>query len=491
MIKAILQYELLGAGAASCVLSLDTDQGDEVGLDIYPLFGMGRGLFINPGVEGMADSHPPPHKASCAAYDYERQRHVWQGRIGAHCMLTVEVTRADALLGWVSVQYERGQFFVVEALQLGIDEIDLQVEPLSASAAGPPDVGDNWRQLVRAYAGDRRVEEVLALFARRAGRYAAGMTQGDAETFRDIGFFLAVQGYLAQALSVFDLVLREQPTNTDVILARGIVLQGMGRHTEAERVFRAALSLDADRGFAWELLGDALLSADGDAEAALAVYERAITLNPGDASAYHGKGNALARIGRVPEALAAFQRAVLLDPCEPRYLERLQALRAEYPLIGASPEYGPAWDLFTGNTRLFDAWLNEFLDDLIAQRRGHAPAGEEILTILLDALSAPQQQAAAEERLEEASALSQAFLESWSSRKTLPWHPVRALSYWWVESQFKRRQVKQRKLVLLPVLFGLALLVTIGLLCLIRRRIRWRHPNRHEKGGFASRWHNA
>jgi tetratricopeptide (TPR) repeat protein len=429
MIKALLQYELLEAGVASCFLSLDTDQGDEVGLNIYPLFGTRRGPFITPGAEGLAVSTRPLHPAAWAAYDARRQRHVWRGRIAPQCILTVEVTRSGALLGWIAVQYERGRFFVFEALQLGIA---LQVELLHASAASSPEGEDDWRRVVRAYASAWRVEEVLALFAQRSGRYAAGMTQDDAETFRHIGFFLAVQGCLAQALSAFDLVLRGQPTNAEVLLARGIVLQEMGRYTEAERVFRAALSLDAECGVAWELLGDTLLAAGGDPEAALAAYECAIALNAGVTSAYHGKENALSRIGLLPEALAAFERAVWLDPRESRYPEGLRAFRLAHSLLGPPTEQDPAWDLF-----------NE-------KRRGEA------------------------RRLVRARAK---WRPPSSLRRRVPMPPARA------------RAGAQR--LALPVPFGLALLVSIGLLCLIRRDACRRYSSRHEKGGFASRWLNT
>jgi tetratricopeptide (TPR) repeat protein len=267
------------------------------------------------------------------------------------------------------------------------------------------------------------------------------MTQGDVETFRHIGFFLAVQGRLAQALSAFDLVLREQPTNTDVILARGIVLQEMGQHAAATRFFRAALALDADCGVAWELLGNTLLFAEGDPPAALAAYERATALNPVRASSYHGKGMALSRCGRKSEALAAFELAVWLDPYEPRYRESLRALQAEYSFFEPSGQ-GPAWGQFTENSRLFCEWLIACLDELIAQRGGPAPAGEEILSIPLDTPEASRQLAGA-------TALARAFLEQWSSRRARRRHPLRALRYWWVESQVRRRQAKGRKAVLL------------------------------------------
>jgi tetratricopeptide (TPR) repeat protein len=494
MIEAVLRYVVLNSGAASCVLELDADWVEEVVLSTTPLHLTMDGQFINLEAGMPAFTAPSPSTESVVC-DPHKQRHVWRGEVADQRLLTIEVKRASVCLGWATAKYERGRFFVSSALQFGIHlqtatrSFAALAERSQPGAAGSLLEGDDWRRVVRAYARARRVEEVLALFTQRVGRYAAGMTQGEVETFRHLGFFLAVQGHLAQALSAFDLVLREQPTNTDVMLARGIVLQEMRQHAAAVRAFRAALALDADCCVGWELLGNALLEAEGDPHAALSAYERATALNPVRASSYHGKGTALSRCGRAAEALAAFEVAVWLDPSEPRYRESLRALQDPHASFEPCGQ-GPLWERFSEHTWLFCEWLTAFMDELIAQRGSDAPASEGILRLP----PATPQLAGGEGRWEEVATLARAFFALWRG------HPLRALRSWWVEVQRRRRQAKARSAVQLSlgvhglhvgVLFCVGLLaipVSLVLLHYLRGRPRG-FPGADEKGRGAWRWH--
>ncbi len=77
MITAILQYDLLDERTATCVLCLDTDQGDEVWLHLRaPLRLMQSGQITGPGEEMGAATRSPWHSSDRAAYDPDRQRHV-------------------------------------------------------------------------------------------------------------------------------------------------------------------------------------------------------------------------------------------------------------------------------------------------------------------------------------------------------------------------------------------------------------------------------
>jgi tetratricopeptide (TPR) repeat protein len=63
----------------------------------------------------------------------------------------------------------------------------------------------------------------------------------------------------------------------------------------------------------WTALAEAQAGA-GDDSAALAAYDRAVALDGGRWSAHFGRGTALARLGRGEEAVAAWKRALALDP---------------------------------------------------------------------------------------------------------------------------------------------------------------------------------
>ncbi len=84
-----------------------------------------------------------------------------------------------------------------------------------------------------------------------------------------------------------------------------------GRYVELETGARTLLAAQPDCGFAWQLLGVALGKQGKDPVAALASAAR---LLPDDAVAHLNLGNALARVGRLPEARESFDRALELRP---------------------------------------------------------------------------------------------------------------------------------------------------------------------------------
>jgi tetratricopeptide (TPR) repeat protein len=69
---------------------------------------------------------------------------------------------------------------------------------------------------------------------------------------------------------------------------------------------------DANRGLVLARLGEAYELTEKYAEAAT-TYQQAVASKP-DPSAYNNLGNSLARTGKVNEALAAYQKAIELDP---------------------------------------------------------------------------------------------------------------------------------------------------------------------------------
>jgi len=85
----------------------------------------------------------------------------------------------------------------------------------------------------------------------------------------------------------------------------------------------------ADRAAATKALqeGQAQLAA-GDTEAALASYDRAITLEPTSLQAYRLRSQAHSRLGNVENALDDAERALRLDPDDPHALSQRGGLRA-------------------------------------------------------------------------------------------------------------------------------------------------------------------
>jgi len=80
--------------------------------------------------------------------------------------------------------------------------------------------------------------------------------------------------------------------------------------TPAAPLFRSSGDLIADRRYAFARD----FAARGDIAAAADLYAQAVEVAPGFVSAWFGLGEARARLGQTAEAIAAFQKAVALDP---------------------------------------------------------------------------------------------------------------------------------------------------------------------------------
>ncbi len=116
-----------------------------------------------------------------------------------------------------------------------------------------------------------------------------------------------------EALSLFEMVIRLDASNSRGYVGKGDALNGLQRYEEAITAFERAITLEpgyasshCNKGFALFYLKRY--------EEALVAFDRAIQLNPNDASAYTNKGSALRNLQRYEEALAAFNRAIQINP---------------------------------------------------------------------------------------------------------------------------------------------------------------------------------
>ena len=92
----------------------------------------------------------------------------------------------------------------------------------------------------------------------------------------------------------------------------GVALRDHKTYQEAIEVYQRALALE-QRATRWNGIGS-VYSDLGRQEEALAAYGRAIELDPKYASPHNGVGNVYRALGRQEEALAAYGRAIELDP---------------------------------------------------------------------------------------------------------------------------------------------------------------------------------
>ena len=83
--------------------------------------------------------------------------------------------------------------------------------------------------------------------------------------------------------------------------------------SELQAAERAAGTTDQNRHIVLAKLGDAYGAAERHEEAA-AAYQKAIELKPDEATYYNNMGNSLAKVGKIPEAMAAYEKSATLDP---------------------------------------------------------------------------------------------------------------------------------------------------------------------------------
>lgn len=124
---------------------------------------------------------------------------------------------------------------------------------------------------------------------------------------------LLQQGRFAEAIPVYESILRREPKNVGAANLLGVALIQTGRLEDAADAIKRALALDPNQGPAHYNLGTTLHSL-GRYDEAISHFEQAIRLDPNDAQAQNNLGAALKASGRLEEALGAYRNAVRLQP---------------------------------------------------------------------------------------------------------------------------------------------------------------------------------
>ncbi len=120
-------------------------------------------------------------------------------------------------------------------------------------------------------------------------------------------------GQLAEALTLYDSILQENPALEQVHCNRGVALAAMNRYDQALASFDRALKLNPHNVWALRSKGE-VLHRTGRYAAALESFQQAIRVQPDFAEGHYGKGMALNDLLQFEEALRSFEQAEKFQP---------------------------------------------------------------------------------------------------------------------------------------------------------------------------------
>jgi len=185
--------------------------------------------------------------------------------------------------------------------------------------------------LPSAYRGD------VALY------YPPSIPKPEDELYVAIAQVIQSSNLRAGARGLAAAVDKFKPQRAEYYLRLGEAWRKSGRLDEAIRSYEEALRKQPDSSEALHGLAVCLISAKQQARA-IEMLKRA----PQDASTLQLLGTAYVELGRGSDAIAAFERAIELDPEMPEAYNSLGALRKSVPLLGEAirldPNYAEAHD---------------------------------------------------------------------------------------------------------------------------------------------------
>ncbi|MGH8265782.1 MAG: tetratricopeptide repeat protein, partial [Steroidobacteraceae bacterium] len=155
--------------------------------------------------------------------------------------------------------------------------------------------------LIRVRGGDARVGEELI-------RRSVELDPADTRLRLNLATFLRRAGRLSEAERVYRRVLQRAPEERAARHGLALTLDGLGQSREAELQCRSLIEADRSSPDGWVALGS-VLGTQSRLPEAEAAYRKALLLNPRHAPAHRQLGSLLVRLYRTEEALALLERA--------------------------------------------------------------------------------------------------------------------------------------------------------------------------------------
>ena len=131
-----------------------------------------------------------------------------------------------------------------------------------------------------------------------------------------MGEFLLKCNRLDEAITQFQIILANHPSEPDVNFQLGFALMEKGKSDLAIRHFERTLKIQPDNSEAETNLGNALLQSNRFEEA-VAHYRNLVRRQPASARAHYNLAVGLHRLGQLPEAISHYKEALQIDPKYP------------------------------------------------------------------------------------------------------------------------------------------------------------------------------
>lgn len=115
-----------------------------------------------------------------------------------------------------------------------------------------------------------------------------------------------------EAMRSINEIVQMDPQEAEAYFMLGKILEEQGKKDEALNAYQTAVEMDSGLADAWLSLGN-LLIREGNPQA-LRYLDNGLAVNPGNTALMQSRGYALQELGRMQEAINAFDRIITRDP---------------------------------------------------------------------------------------------------------------------------------------------------------------------------------
>jgi len=144
-------------------------------------------------------------------------------------------------------------------------------------------------------------------------RHSLTCTAGNYTAYNNLGYALAAQGRIAEAIWHYQKALEIYPDYAQANINLGRVFLDEGRLDNADKYLQRAIEIEPNSAEAHNDLG-ILLATQGKTDEAVEHYQRAIALDPDLAKAYNNLAILFASQGQFTEAVRYYQKTLELAP---------------------------------------------------------------------------------------------------------------------------------------------------------------------------------